>query len=785
VPPSPRSSRSLHFVLGAAVALLIVACAARPPRAPAPPPVAKQHLYAVLVNGGGRPDINYLSHLEHIRGMLAFLDEAGIPRRQISVFSGDGADPKADLATREVADETTGLWLLPQGAQQALRPPIVHVDSQVEGATLRPATKETLRAWFTTEGAGLGPDDVLFLYVTDHGNEKKKDRTNNTIQLWGEEMTVSDLREMLGLLDGRVRVVMLMSQCFSGAFANAVWQPDRRLPPGNVCGYFSTTADRPAYGCYPENRDKDDVGHSFEFLEALPELGNLTQANRRVLVTDDTPDVPNSTTDFFLERVLEEKEKAAGVSPESTQFVDDQLAAAWKDRAAWEPEIRLLDRVGHAFGTFSPRSLAELDEQNRAVPEFSKQLGIYAARWREALESLKVENLQRFLDEHPTWRDRLSAPTLSKLDSAGRKALLDELLELLVPFTTANRVRWDRLQALKQKHDEAAAARYRTEVRIGAILRLRTLLTSIAGRSWIERHGNRAEQEALARLDACQQLVFLPDPPYASAGDLPEPPGFPPLAEEERIVAAVMPAWMGIQYQPLPEKKQKALGVDPGAVMVQVVYPDSPAKAAGLEVGDVVLGPPGAPFREPNQVREWTMRSEIDRPEVLAVRRDGKPLQITLKPGPYPMEMPKLPGPPKVGSVAPSLGDVDVFRGKTELSSAKPRLLFFWATWCAICKNAVPELLAYAKEHDVEVVAVTDEDPDTLKEFFAKRKEPFPTIVAIDELRRSFQTYGVSGLPTFVLVGDDGKVAYYKSGYTPKTGLGIDGWKWQPVAAKP
>jgi hypothetical protein len=88
-----------------------------------------------------------------------------------------------------------------------------------------------------------------------------------------------------------------MSQCFSGAFANlmSVGAIDGR-PSGNVCGYFSSTPDRPAYGCYPENRGKDNVGHSFHFIEALETTPELSAAHAQVLVDDQTPTCPNRTS---------------------------------------------------------------------------------------------------------------------------------------------------------------------------------------------------------------------------------------------------------------------------------------------------------------------------------------------------------------------------------------------------------------------------------------------------------------------------------------------------------
>jgi thiol-disulfide isomerase/thioredoxin len=241
---------------------------------------------------------------------------------------------------------------------------------------------------------------------------------------------------------------------------------------------------------------------------------------------------------------------------------------------------------------------------------------------------------------------------------------------------------------------------------------------------------------------------------------------------------------MGIRYRPLDEGDRKREGVPRGTVAVMTVYPDSPAAAAGLQVGDLILGPPDKPFDEPNQVREWTMRREVGELSPLEVLRNDATVRIALRPGPYPMEMPKLPGPPKIGAVAPPI-KVDVFRGHTNLAKGKPRLLFFWATWCLPCKAAVPEVLAFAAARNVEVVAITDESEDTLEAFFAQYDYPFPEIVARDRYRLTFQTYGVSGTPTFVLIDAKGKVQHYKTGYAPMIGLGIEGWEWHPEESHP
>lgn len=175
------------------------------------------------------------------------------------------------------------------------------------------------------------------------------------------------------------------------------------------------------------------------------------------------------------------------------------------------------------------------------------------------------------------------------------------------------------------------------------------------------------------------------------------------------------------------------------------------------------------------------MRSEIGKPERLKILRDEKPMVVTLRPSPYPIEMPKLPGPPKVGSTAPPI-TVDLLTGPKRLVDGKPRLLFFWATWCAICKSALPEVLAFSQARDIEVVAITDEEPETVRAFLKSYPEPFPSVVAVDRHRLTFQGYGVSGLPTLVLMDGQAIVQHYKTGYKRKSGLGIEGWKWDQVA---
>jgi thiol-disulfide isomerase/thioredoxin len=714
-----------------------------------------------MINGGRAPAMNYQSHLLHVQHLLALLRSTGITPEHISIFSSDGADPAPDLAMRE-PESMAELW-------------------RISGTSieLHTATKEAIGSWFDAAHARLHPGDTLLLYVTDHGTKNSDDLTDNRIVLWGtdETLSVHELRAMIEKLDPRVRVVTLMSQCYSGSFASLVdAHSNGTLPSGAVCGYFSSTAERRAYGCYPENRGRDNVGHSFHFIQALGATGSFAEAHERVLVNDASPDVPLTTSDEYLHALLG---RVAGERTVSfTELVDELLNEAWRNKGAWEPEIRLLDRIGVAYGCFSPRSLAELDEQATQLPDISNQFQTVSNAWRGALADANQANVDRFLEAHPEWRDRLAADAVQKLDTDARRALLASLLEALTRFTEADRTTADQLAVLNDKGDAAAASTYRMEVRLAVILRMRTVLTDIAGEVYIATRATPEERAAYEALKQCEALG-LPAAPLGTATLATVEP-FPPFEEDIQRAQATLPAWIGIQFREASAERRKQAGLKDGAAAVITVYPDTPAAHAGLQAGDIIVGQPHQPFAYRGQIREWTMLTTAGTAHTLDVLRDDRHVQIGLKPEPYPLKWPELPGPPKLSSTAPPITKLAAYRGTlpTALANGTPHLLFFWATWCGPCKASLPEVLAFEKERSTPVIAITDEPSDHLDAFFTAITNPFPQTVAIDEFRRAFVAYGVSGTPTFVLVDGDGSVRSYSTGYNRAKGLGIDGWSW-------
>jgi thiol-disulfide isomerase/thioredoxin len=93
-------------------------------------------------------------------------------------------------------------------------------------------------------------------------------------------------------------------------------------------------------------------------------------------------------------------------------------------------------------------------------------------------------------------------------------------------------------------------------------------------------------------------------------------------------------------------------------------------------------------------------------------------------------------------------------------------LVDFWATWCGPCVAEIPNVLEqYEKYHDqgFEVVGVSlDQERDALEKFVAEQKIPWPILFEEsggDGWQHPLATYyGISGIPTVVLIGRDGNV---------------------------
>jgi thiol-disulfide isomerase/thioredoxin/outer membrane lipoprotein-sorting protein len=102
-------------------------------------------------------------------------------------------------------------------------------------------------------------------------------------------------------------------------------------------------------------------------------------------------------------------------------------------------------------------------------------------------------------------------------------------------------------------------------------------------------------------------------------------------------------------------------------------------------------------------------------------------------------------------------------------------LLDFWATWCGPCRMAMPDVEKTYQKYKDKPVAVFGVDcwergADPIA-FMKNNKFTYPILVKGDPVAAA---YKVTGIPTFYLIGADGKIMFVYSGMSPEDAKKVD-----------
>ncbi len=183
--------------------------------------------------------------------------------------------------------------------------------------------------------------------------------------------------------------------------------------------------------------------------------------------------------------------------------------------------------------------------------------------------------------------------------------------------------------------------------------------------------------------------------------------------------------------------------------------------------GDGVAGP--VPRAGENPGERWLR--ERDAPEVVlmaqpAINLGARTYDVAVDPGgdqltltPRATRMPDRPS-LQVGSIPPDFAIDDLDGQRLQLSAlrGRPIVLDFWITACGPCIAAMPELAALAERHpELALVSLAgDESADDIRTTLASHPHAGRVAQYGEALARTYRVYA---MPTYFVVGADGKIA--------------------------
>jgi thiol-disulfide isomerase/thioredoxin len=131
----------------------------------------------------------------------------------------------------------------------------------------------------------------------------------------------------------------------------------------------------------------------------------------------------------------------------------------------------------------------------------------------------------------------------------------------------------------------------------------------------------------------------------------------------------------------------------------------------------------------------------------------------------------------EVGKKAPDFNLETLDGGKIMLSRLKgrPVLLDFWATWCGPCRKALPHTQEIDQNYGDRMHVITvnlREENEKVQKFLEENKFEFH--VVMDREGKTSHSYGVSGIPTFILIDKEGVVRLALVGFGPDTAKKLD-----------
>ena len=312
------------------------------------PASAETHL--LVMGGGGAPTSNQISLEKNVNYFYRVIDRIGLDKAPRDILFACGNEPATnDVVYNAAASDDPHVMRLidtligpGKGISKQFRP------HDIGGGEIT-SSKDNIVKWFDEHADQIGKKDRLLLYFTGHGGKGEKDNDQNTcLYLWpNHNMRMHDFTAELDKLDPDTPVVMVMVQCYSGGFANVIFNegdPAKGLSDANRCGFFAAVHSRTAAGCTTHVNEADYKEYSSYFWAALSgeeRLGervdkpdydgdgrtSYLEAHAYAIIHSDSTDLSITTTDRMV-RAIEVPEGEATVARLSQDSAYPDLLAS-------------------------------------------------------------------------------------------------------------------------------------------------------------------------------------------------------------------------------------------------------------------------------------------------------------------------------------------------------------------------------------------------------------------------------------------------------------------------
>ncbi len=137
-------------------------------------------------------------------------------------------------------------------------------------------------------------------------------------------------------------------------------------------------------------------------------------------------------------------------------------------------------------------------------------------------------------------------------------------------------------------------------------------------------------------------------------------------------------------------------------------------------------------------------------------------LNVELNPTLAPSLFTPPPDRPALSGIAPDFTLADLAGAPVELRDlrGRPVVLYFWATWCATCREEMPKVEALARDHpssDLVVLGINDEDPDIAADYLKSGGHSIRSLV--DRWQEVHKKFAIPAVPAVVVIAKDGRIA--------------------------